>query len=140
MVGVVGAGVVLEGVDALLAADRADRAPGEVVEVDEQVGRDAVHLLVDLLRLVDARGERLAVRARDRRQPLGELVADALEVLRLDRALGLAAADVEEDAAVVAALAPGGRAAPVDADVAQRRDAVRLARGLQQALARAATR
>ena len=50
VVRVVGAGVVLEGVDALVAADRADGAPEEVAEVDDQVGRDAVDLGVDLLR------------------------------------------------------------------------------------------
>ena len=42
--------------------------------------------------------------------------------------------DVEEDARVVAALPPRRRARPVDADVAQRRDAVRLGERGQQAL------
>ena len=37
MVGVVGAGVVLERVDSVRSADRSDRAPEQVAEVDEQI-------------------------------------------------------------------------------------------------------
>ena len=86
VVGVVGAGVVLERVDALVAADRADRAPREVAEVDDEVGRDAVDLLVESSGLKTAcrAGRRLV---RDRREPLGQLVAHALVVLRRDDAL-----------------------------------------------------
>ena len=41
VVGVVGTGVVLEGVYAFVAADRADGAPEQVSEVHDQVGSDA---------------------------------------------------------------------------------------------------
>jgi hypothetical protein len=40
MVRVVGPGVVLEGVDSLVASDVADGAPEQVAEVDDQVGCD----------------------------------------------------------------------------------------------------
>ena len=106
----------------------ADRAPEQVAEVDDQVGRDAVHLGVDLLGLVDLRRDRVAVLVGDRLQPALELVAHALVVLGRDRALRLAAADVEEDARVVAALAPGRRARPVDPDVLERGALLGLAR------------
>ena len=41
VVRVVGAGVVLERLDALVAADRPDRAPEEIAEDDDEVGRDS---------------------------------------------------------------------------------------------------
>ena len=41
MVRVVGAGVVLEGVDTFAAAYRADRAPEEIAEVDDEIGCDS---------------------------------------------------------------------------------------------------
>ena len=135
VVRVVGAGVVLERVDPLVAADGADGAPEQVAEVDDQVGRDAVHLGVDLLREVDLRRDRVPVLVRNRLQPPLEVGAHALVVLGRDRALRLAVAHVEEDPRVVAALAPRRRARPVDADVGERRAALGLAHGLQQALA-----
>ena len=119
VVGPVGAGVVLVGVEARVA-DRADRAPLEIAEVDDQVGRDAAHLGVDVLRLEHLRAERLAVGA-GRGLELGDqLVAHRLVVGRLDLALRLAALDVEEQAAVVPAVAPGARARPVDRRVLDR--------------------
>ena len=127
--------VVLEGVDALVAADRPDRAPEQVAEDDDQVGRDAVDLVVQLLRLVDLRRDRLAVLVGDRGDARGEVVAHALVVGGRDRALRLAALDVEEDARVVAAVAPRRRARPVDAGLLRRRDAVGLALEREQALA-----
>ena len=135
MVCVVRAGVVLERVDPLVAPDGADGAPEEVAEVDDQVRRDAVHLLVGLLGHVDARAERLAVLVRDGGQALGEVAADALVVLRRDGALGLAAGDVQEDARVVAALAPGRGLRPVDPRLAQGDRRVGVGERRQEALA-----
>ena len=117
VVRVVGAGVVLEGVDAVAAAHRADRAPEEIAEVDDEVGSDAGDLRVDVLRLVDdgrrwpgsrARpGWRRAVRARSSRTrsysvgsttPSGSRPLTFMKIAR-----------------VVAALAPGDGPRPVDA-------------------------
>ena len=112
-----------------VAADRPDRAPEQVAEDHDQVGGDAGDLRVDLLGLVDVRRERPALVVRDRGEPLGEVVAHRLVVGRRDDAVRLAALDVEEDARVVAALAPRGRPRPVDPGLARRRDAVRLGAG-----------
>ena len=98
-------------------------------------GRDALRLAVQLLRLVDRGRDRVARVVRDLRDPAGEVVADGLVLLRRDRPLGLAAGDVQEDARVVAALPPRRRPRPVDADVAQRGDAVRLGERREQPLA-----
>ena len=43
VIGIVGAGVVLEGVDAV-ETERADRAPRQIAEVHDQIGRDVVDL------------------------------------------------------------------------------------------------
>ena len=120
VVGVVGAGVVLERVVAPVA-ERAVAAPREVAEVDDEVGRDAAALAPEVLGAVDARADR-AVRARrapraarSARRAAPRSSAGAHDALRL------AALDVEEQPAVVAALAPRPRARPVDVGVAQRR-------------------
>jgi hypothetical protein len=55
-------------------------------------------------------------------------------LLRLDDALRLPALDVQEDAGVVAALAPGDRPRPVDAHLPQRRHALRLGKRREQSL------
>ena len=102
--------------------------------MDDQVGRDALHLRIDALRHVHAGRHGLAVLVGDRREALRQVVAHALVVLRRDRALGLAAGDVEEDARVVAALAPGGRLRPVDAGLAERHDRVGLGEQAEEAL------
>ena len=65
VIGIVGPGVVVERVDALVAADRADCPPVEVAEVDDEVGGDAVHLSVDVLRPEDLRVDRVSVLVRD---------------------------------------------------------------------------
>jgi hypothetical protein len=135
VVRIVRAGVVLGRMDAVGAPDRSDGAPREVGEIDEQVGCNAVLLVVDVLGAKDARPERLAVGAAERSQLVGELRADALVVLRRNRALGLAVAHVEEDPPVVAAVAPGGRRAPVDARLGERHRGVGLRQRAQIALA-----
>ena len=56
-------------------------------------------------------------------------------LLRRDHSLGLAALHVQEDAGVVAASPPRRRLGPVDADVSQRGQALRLGERGQQALA-----
>ena len=84
VVGVVGTGVVLEGVDAA-HADRADRPPGEVAEVDDQVGRDAAHLAVEVLGSKRLRADRPALRVGDRLDAGDQLAPDALVVAGVDR-------------------------------------------------------
>jgi hypothetical protein len=59
MVGIVGAGIVFDGVDAV-DANTADGTPGQVVEVHNQVGGPAAHLLVNFLGLKDFDPERIA--------------------------------------------------------------------------------
>ena len=135
VVRVVGARVVLERLDPLVAADRPDRAPEEITEDDDEIGRDALRIAVELLGRVDRGRDRVPGVVRDRRDPAREVVAHGLVLLRCDRPLRLAPGDVEEDARVVAALAPRRRSRPVDADVAQRRHAVRLGEGREQPLA-----
>ena len=135
VVRVVRAGVVLERLDPLVAADRPDRAPEKIAEHDDEVRRDALRLAVQLLRLVDGGRDRIAGVVRDRGDPPREVVAHRLVLLRRDRPLGLATGDVQEDARVVAALAPRRRARPVDADVTERGHAVRLGERRQEAFA-----
>ena len=105
-----GPGVVLERVDALVAADRPDRAPEQVAEEDDQVGRDALDLGVELLRLVDPRRERAAPVVGDRREPARRARRGRARSRPPGSCPRARAPDVEEDAGVVAALAPGGRA------------------------------
>ena len=111
VVGVVGAGVVLEGVDRP-AADRADRPPAQVAEVDEEVGRGrAPDGPVEVLGLEDAGADRLALGVAQGFELGDQAVAGRLVVLGRDQALRLAPLDVEEEPAVVAARPPGGRPA-----------------------------
>src|SRR5262245_38195374 len=83
-------GVVLEGVDAA-HADRADRAPVEVAEVDDEVRRDAVHAPVEVLGPVRLRADVAPVRRGDRLDARDEIAPYALVVGRVDRAGWLAA-------------------------------------------------
>ena len=83
VVRVVRAGVVLERVDALVSADRRDRAPEQVAEDRDQVGRDAVHLGVELLGPVDARVQRPALVVGDRLRGAGRGRRGRLVVGRL---------------------------------------------------------
>src|SRR5262244_1267371 len=68
VVGLVGTGVVLEGVQAP-HADRTDRAPGGVAEVDDQVGGHAADRAVELLGAVGLRADRPALVIGDRLDP-----------------------------------------------------------------------
>ena len=62
VVAVVGPGVILQDVDRRIA-DAADRSPVEGAEVDDQVGRDVLDRVVDLLGLEDQCSQRLAIGA-----------------------------------------------------------------------------
>src|SRR6266850_1847785 len=89
VVRLVGSGIVLEGVDAA-GADGADRAPVEVPEVDDQVGRHAVHLPVEVLRAMGLRADVPPARVHDRLDAGDELRPDALVVDGIDRPRRLA--------------------------------------------------
>ena len=72
------------------------------------------HLRIDLLREVHDSADVPALLVGDRGEPCSQVAANPLVVLGVDDALGLPALDVEDDAGVVAALAPGHRTGPVD--------------------------
>ena len=129
-----GPGVVLPDVERRVA-DAADRPPGQAAEVDDQVGRHVADRPVDLLRLEDERAERPALGVGRGLEPGLELVAEPLVVGRLDRAVGLAPLHVEEDAGVVAPLAPDAGLVPVDVELGERRDLLGVPVQDQQALA-----
>ena len=74
VVRLVRAGIVLEGVDRP-DADRPDRAPIEIAEVDDQVGRHAVDDAVDLLGAVCLGADVPALRIRDRGDLFGDLAS-----------------------------------------------------------------
>src|SRR4026209_1290754 len=81
VVRVVGPGVVLERLDALVAADRPDRAPEEVAEDDDEVQRDPLRLAVQPLGLVDGSWNRVPGVVRDRGNATREIVADVFVLL-----------------------------------------------------------
>src|SRR6187200_1303419 len=94
VVRVVRASVVLERLDALVAADRPDRAPEEVTEDDDEVRRDSLRLAIELLGLVDGSGNRVPRVVRDRGDATRQVVADVLVLLGRDRPLRLASGDI----------------------------------------------
>src|SRR5215813_12061438 len=108
MVGSVGAGVVLVRVQARVP-DRPDRAPPQVPEVHDQVWRDAPDLRIDLLRPEDLGPERFPVRPGSGLELLGQLLPNLLVALGLDDAVRFPTLHVEEEPAVVPAVAPRDR-------------------------------
>ena len=119
VVGVVGPGVVLGG-PARPEAELAHRAPREVAEVQDQVGRHALDLAVDLLGPEGVGAERPPIGAAERFDLGRQVAPHGLVVARGDLSGGLAPGDVHREAAVVAALAPRPRPVPVDAALLQR--------------------
>ncbi len=128
VVGLVRPGVVLEGVEAA-HADRTDRAPVEVAEVDEQIGGDARDGAVEVLGPVSPGADAAPARIRDRLDARDEVVAYPLVVGGVDRPRGLPALHVHEEAPVVAAVAPRAGLPPVDRHLA---DGRRLRRPLHE--------
>ena len=125
MVGVVGARVVLEGVNAV-QADGPHRAPGQVPQVHDQVGRDVVHLAVDLLGLAHHRAHASALVVGQGGQFGRQFLAHGFVVRGVDNALGLAAFDVDVHARVVSPRGPGHGARPVHGHLLQGHHAVRI--------------
>src|SRR5581483_10306956 len=99
----------------------ADRPPVQAAEVNDQIGRDIADGAVDFLRTEDQCAHWAASVIRGRFQSRLHLVTKLLIVRLFDRAIRLAAFDIEEDARVVAAFAPDLRARPVDAELGEGR-------------------
>ena len=116
MIGVVGAAVVFEGVDLRCFTDAAHGTPVQAAEVDDQIGSDAVDFFVEFLRAIDAcgNGEGLAFVVFEVQQFASEFLFERFDIFGRDGALRFASADVEEQAAVISAVAPGFGAAPID--------------------------
>src|SRR5487761_1562174 len=110
VVAVIGAGIVLEGVDRAVS-DAAHGTPEEIAEIDDQIGSHAVDFMIDFFRLEDFRPDIDAVGIGQSFKFGLEFVAQTLYFFRLDDALRLAPLDIEEDTRVVATVAPDLRAA-----------------------------
>src|SRR5437762_10210232 len=119
MVRLVGAGVVLEGVDSP-HPDGADGPPVEVAEIHDQIRRYAVDGAEEVFGTVCLRADYAPLRIGDRLDAGDQVRAHAFVIPRLYRAGGLAPADVHEEPTVVATVTPGSGARPVDRHAADR--------------------
>jgi hypothetical protein len=104
-----GPGVVFEDVQGI-GSHSAGGAPAKIVEVHEQVRRDAVDCWIKILRPVRNRSERVTPVVAESLERRLELLAHALVVGRRNDALRLAARNIDEESAVVTAFPPRSRA------------------------------
>ena len=126
VIGVVGTGIVLKGVD-LSRADGSHRSPAKVAEVNEKIRwRDPADRLVKRFRLKHARPDRLAVRVAQGFQFSDQLVAGCLVSIGRNQTLRLPPSHVQEEPAVVSSRAPGRGFRPVNLESFQTRRSGRL--------------
>lgn len=112
MVGIVGPSVIIRSVKRAVAHG-AYGSPGQFVEIGNQVGGDAAHFLVNLLRLHNAVGHRLPVGGGDAGEEICEVRSLLLVFRQGNQALRFAPLHVHENPPIVAACAPGFCFAPV---------------------------
>ena len=118
VVGVVGACVVFEGEMGRIA-DRADASPVEITEQDDQVGRGAVDLAINLVRAIHFCAHGLAFVIDHARQSLGQFIGEFIVVFLRDLSVGFPALDVEEASSIVAAFDTGTGFGQVDLHIGE---------------------
>ncbi len=120
-------GVVLEGVERAVT-EGPDASPPELTEDHDEVGRDALLVLVDLLGLERLVAHEVPLMVDHRLDLRDQLVANFLVVGGRNDPLWLTPFHVQEETPVVPAVAPGAGLRPVDVHLVDRRDSVRLVR------------
>src|SRR5438132_4884868 len=94
--------------------DRADRAPGEIAEVDDQVGWNPITFVVYVLRFVDGGADVDTVGISQGFKFCCEFVPQRFDFVSFDDALWLAPFNIQEDARIIATISPNPGLAPVN--------------------------
>src|SRR5260370_21880747 len=113
MITIIGRGIILKGIEGAMAAS-AERAPGEITEVDDQVWREPVTFFVYFLRLVHLCADVYTIVVYQRFKLRLELITKSLILVAFDDTPGFAPLDIEEDTGIIATIAPDPGSTPVN--------------------------
>src|SRR5438270_8373415 len=119
MVAIIRTNIVLKGVNGTVSHST-NGPPEQIAEVDNQIGRHAIGLLINLFWPENLRTNIDTLRINQRLELRLELILQCFHFARLDNALRFSPLNVEEDTRIIAAITPDLRLAPSDATLLNR--------------------